>query len=256
MVQDVLDTAVGRSHRRDPQLPRNGGPAGNALLTAYLGLLLLPLAAAELLTLVSVSGLITWHLAIGAALVPPALVKTCSTGWRIVRYYGGSRPYRSAGPPPLLLRLLGPLVVASTLAVLGTGLALVALGRAGTGRPLLVVAGHEISPLTLHAASFVVWIAATGLHVLARGVGAAQAVVDRRARAGATAGGAVRAGTVALTVATAALAVPLVLAVSTNWTASRPARYEQAHVSYGRTPAGHRGPVRGAEPVSVRQRAG
>jgi hypothetical protein len=52
-------------------------------------------------------------------LVPPALLKTASTGWRVVRYYRSGAPYRQAGPPPLL-RLLGPLLVAGTMALLGT----------------------------------------------------------------------------------------------------------------------------------------
>lgn len=223
-VQDALDTAAGLTHRRDPQLPTTGGPAGNAMLTAYLGLLLLPLAGAELLTLVSVSGLISWHIALGAALVPPALAKTGSTAWRIARYYTGSRPYRAAGPPPLLLRLLGPLVVASTLAVLGTGLALVALGRDGTTQTLVVVAGHAISPLTLHAASFVVWLAATGTHVLARAVTATQTAFARRAHATPTAGRGLRAAAVVTTILAAAIAVPIVLAVATNWTTGHPGR--------------------------------
>jgi hypothetical protein len=59
------------------------------------------------------------------------------------------------GPPVLPLRLLAPLVVAATLAVFATGVALLAVGPGGG---LLV---------GLHKASFVVWLAAAGLHVLA-----------------------------------------------------------------------------------------
>ena len=58
----------------------SGGPAGNAVLTAWTGLTLLVPGVAELLTLFDVRGLITWHVAMGALLVPPALVKTGSTG--------------------------------------------------------------------------------------------------------------------------------------------------------------------------------
>jgi hypothetical protein len=50
--------------------------------------------------------------------------------------------------------LLGPIVVLSTLALLGTGLALIAVGPGG-GFVLL-----------LHKASFVVWLGALGVHVL------------------------------------------------------------------------------------------
>jgi hypothetical protein len=77
---------VAHRPRTDPVLAGSGGPAGNAVLTAWTGLTLLVLSVAELLTLFDVRGLISWHVAIGALLVPPALVKTASTGWRIARY--------------------------------------------------------------------------------------------------------------------------------------------------------------------------
>jgi hypothetical protein len=42
-ISDVLNTARGRRRRRDAALPRTGSPAGNARLTAWLGLTLLVL---------------------------------------------------------------------------------------------------------------------------------------------------------------------------------------------------------------------
>jgi hypothetical protein len=105
---EAFDEALGRTARADPILDVTGGPAGNARLTAWAGVLLLVLYAAELLTLLDVHGLISWHLVIGALLIPPALLKTATTGWRILRYYTGREPYRVAGPPPLLLRIPGP----------------------------------------------------------------------------------------------------------------------------------------------------
>src|SRR5690349_11713993 len=115
-VSETVSVALGREHRHDPVLARTGGPAGNAVLSAWTGLVLLVLGVAELLTLINIRGLISWHVAVGALLIPPALAKTASTGWRIVRYYRGSPAYAEAGPPPLPLRLLGPVVVVSTLA--------------------------------------------------------------------------------------------------------------------------------------------
>ena len=165
---ETIAAALGRSHRADPVVPGTGGPAGNARLTAWTGLLLLVLFLAELVTLLDVRGLISWHLALGVALGPPALLKTTTTGWRIVRYYTGDRPYRQAGPPPVALRMLGPLVVGATLALLGTGLALVLLGETTSRRTLLTVLGQRIDTITLHQAAFVVWAVVTGLHVLAR----------------------------------------------------------------------------------------
>jgi hypothetical protein len=56
-IDDVVDEAVGRRHRPGPVVGRTAGPAGNAQLTAWTGLLLLALVAVELVTLVDVRGL-------------------------------------------------------------------------------------------------------------------------------------------------------------------------------------------------------
>ncbi len=167
-VSDVVRSLLGRDQRHDPVLPTSGGPAGNARLTAWIGLVLLVLSIAELLTLFDVRGLISWHVAIGTLLGPPALAKTASTGWRLVRYYSGHPAYREAGPPPMILRLLGPFVVLSTLSLIGSGVVLVLLGESSSRTPLVSVLGFHVDWLTVHQGSFVVWGAVTGLHVLAR----------------------------------------------------------------------------------------
>src|SRR3954452_21228589 len=149
---DLVDEASGRSHRKDGVLPRTGGPAGNARLTAWTGVILFVLFIAELVTLLDVRGLISWHVALGVLLVPPALLKTASTGWRFLRYYMRGRPYLEAGPPILPLRLLGPLVVISTLGLLGSGLVLIALGEQRSRED--AIAG--MSWTNLHQALFVV----------------------------------------------------------------------------------------------------
>jgi hypothetical protein len=168
MSVETIDAALGRSHRPDPVLAGSGGPAGNARLTAWTGLVLLVLFLAEGITLLDVRGLISWHLAIGAILIPPALLKTATTSWRIARYYTGHRSYTEAGPPPMALRVLGPLVVLSTLGLLGTGVALVLLGRDGSRLTLASVLGQRVDAVTVHQGAFIVWLVATGLHVLAR----------------------------------------------------------------------------------------
>lgn len=168
LTQEVIDDAVGRRPRRDPVLGASGGPAGNARLTAWTGLVLLCLGVAELITVLDLSRFIDWHVALGVAMIPPALFKTATTGWRIARYYLGNPAYRRAGPPPMLLRLLGPLVVLSTLALLASGLLLVLLGPAAGRQSLVPVLGKPLSLVTVHAALAVAWSATTGLHVLAR----------------------------------------------------------------------------------------
>jgi hypothetical protein len=168
MLADALAEATGQERRHDPVLPRTGGPAGNAALTAWTGLVLLVLSVGELLTLVDIRGLISWHVALGALLIPPALLKTVTTGWRIARYYRGHAPYQEAGPPPLVLRLLGPLVVVSTLGLLGSGTLLVLVGEQSARHDLFSVLGFGVGWLTLHQGFFLVWCGVTGLHLLGR----------------------------------------------------------------------------------------
>jgi cytochrome b561 len=212
--------SLGRGHRDDPVCGRTGGPAGNARLTAWLGLLALVLIGAELLTLLDVTGLISWHTGIGIALTALALVKMASTSWRMARYYLRSEPYVEAGPPPMLLRLLGPFVVLTTLGVLGSGLALIALGRRSSEQPWFAVLGQSVSPVTLHQAFFVLFGVFVGVHILARVVPAAVLVSGRR-RIGAprmrVPGRAARFGVLTGGMAAALVAVLLVLPTVADW---------------------------------------
>ncbi len=216
MVSEVLDSALGREGRDDPVLPRTGGPAGNARLTAWLGLIMLVLIAAELVTLFDVRGLITWHVLVGTLLLPPALAKTASTGWRIVRYYSGQSDYREAGPPPMILRLLGPLVVASTLALLGSGVALVLIGQASSHHRLVSALGFGLDWVTVHQASFVVWVAVTGVHVLTRLVPALRLTLGRRS-GGTVPGYTPRVAALLLVAAVAAGAAGLLVHAEGSW---------------------------------------
>lgn len=113
------------------------------------------LLVAEGVTILRVRPLLTPHVVIGMVLVPLVVLKIGSTTWRFARYYLGDPEYRRKGPPALLLRLLGPFVVALTAAVLGTGIAL--LFSPGAGRSQW---------LFLHKATFVLWFVAMTLHVL------------------------------------------------------------------------------------------
>lgn len=168
LVTETIDAALGRSRRDDPLLPRTGGPRGNAHLTAWTGLTLFVLFAAEGITLLSIGGLITWHIAIGALLVPPTLLKTASTGWRILGYYAQRGPYLSAGPPPLVLRVLGPLVIVSSIAVLATGIVLIVVGQDASRSTSLTIGGLSLDLVFLHKAVFFLWFAVMAVHVIAR----------------------------------------------------------------------------------------
>lgn len=215
MATDTVNEAVGRSHRADPVVGDAGGPAGNARLTAWIGAVLLVLFAVEGVTVLDIRGLITWHVIVGIVLIPPALVKTASTGWRIVRYYTGSRPYRQAGPPPMLLRMLGPLVVVATLAVLASGTALVVIGPAASRHPLLGTAGRAVDAVLIHKATFVVWFGVTALHVVGRLVPALRLTLPSTARA--VPGRFWRASVIVLTMAAAVAAAVIVLAAVAPW---------------------------------------
>jgi hypothetical protein len=112
------------------------------------------LLAAEGVTILFIRPLLSTHVFIGMLLIPPVALKLGSTGWRFARYYTGNREYRAKGAPLLPLRMLAPLVVAATLMVFGTGVALLIVGP---GRGFV---------LGLHKASFVVWLVVTGIHVV------------------------------------------------------------------------------------------
>jgi hypothetical protein len=192
-------------------------PAGNARLTSWVGLILLALLALQGITLLSLRGLISVHLFVGGVLVPLVVLKMSTTGWRMIRYYRGDRPYVAAGAPPLPLRLLAPLVVLSSLALLGTGLSLAFIGRSA-GQPFTNVAGFGISALTVHQLAAIAWIGITGLHVLARVLPAirhATPVGGRRSVKGAGQ----RLGVIALTAGIAVTTGFLVLHVGVDWTA-------------------------------------
>lgn len=184
---EVADEAVGRTRRHDPVTRTTGGPAGNARLTAWTGLVLFVLFVVEVVTTLQVRAMLTWHVVVGILLIPPTLLKTASVCWRILRYYTRNPAYRAAGPPPTGLRVLGPLVILTTLLLLGTGLALIVVGADGSQRQGFTLLGQRIDLLSLHQASFVVAGIALGLHVLARAVPALSLTVGwapgrRRAR--------------------------------------------------------------------------
>ena len=132
-----------------------GGTDGNERLTALTGLLLFVLTAAIGITIIRIGQLIWLHLFLGLLLLGPVALKLGSTGYRFVRYYTDNQRYRRKGRPAPLLRGLAPIVVACTVALYGTGVALLFAGR-HTGLPLGL----------LHKISFFAWIAFTGVHVL------------------------------------------------------------------------------------------
>jgi hypothetical protein len=129
------------------QGPHSPAVLANERLTAAAGAVLLVLFAAEVPTVPTLRTLLSVHFFVGVLLAGPLAVKMGSTGWRFLRYYTGSPAYRRRGPPPPALRALAPLLVASTLVLIGSGVA-------------LAVTGHAPQALVvLHVVSFLAWLA-------------------------------------------------------------------------------------------------
>lgn len=207
----AFDELTDRVPRSDPALPVTGGPAGNARITAWTGLALLLLLAIEGVTILDIHGLISWHIVVGLLLIPPALVKVGSTGWRIARCYTGHVAYRQAGPPQLVMRVIGPFVVLFTVVVLATGILVAVEGSTERHRELL---GLPVTALFLHQASFFAWLAVMTVHVLGRTVRATKIVTGRvTARVG-VAGATFR---IALLAAVALCSVVLAMLLASPW---------------------------------------
>lgn len=131
-------------------------PDGNERLTATNGLVLILLSAAEILTLLlGLGSTLSWHVAIGLALLPPVALKLGTTGWRFMRYYTRNADYRAKGAPQIVMRMLAPLFVLFTVVLFGSG---VAMG--------FLHGGALQWARRLHGPSSVGWMILLGLHVL------------------------------------------------------------------------------------------
>jgi hypothetical protein len=155
-----MGTGVRHADRESPwrnwrAAARGWGPLGNERLTTSTGLVLLVLLAVEALTTLALRTYLPVHIFLGLLLLPPVALKLASTGWRFLRYYSRFAPYRLGGAPRPLLRVLAPLLVASTLTLFGSGVALIAVGD-----------GHG-ALRTVHGLSFVAWGVLIVVHVVA-----------------------------------------------------------------------------------------
>jgi hypothetical protein len=152
-----------------------GGTAGNELLTGATALALVLLLAVEGVTLLFMHQLLHVHMFVGVLLIGPVALKLASTGYRMARYYAGTRAYRAKGPPALPLRLLAPVLVLATVGVLASGVALLLIGH------------HDDTAMLIHKASFIVWAAVFAVHFLAYLPRAVRSVAPRAAVPGAAA---------------------------------------------------------------------
>jgi len=125
-------------------------------MTALAGAVLLVLILVELVSSASLHTLLPIHIFVGMGLSVPLAVKLGSTGYRFLRYYTRVPAYVRRGPPRLALRVLAPLLIATTLVVIGSGIGLVVTGPAQAG-PLL----------PMHNLSVLVWLSIIAIHVFA-----------------------------------------------------------------------------------------
>jgi hypothetical protein len=140
---------------RSDEAALDPGVVANGRLTASTGIVLTVLLLVEGYTILDVRGYITLHTVLGLLLIGPIALKSATTVYRFARYYAGRAAYVRRGAPPPALRIIGPFVILSSLAVLGTGIA------------LIPTHGNSDTWITLHQASFIVWICLTGVHFLA-----------------------------------------------------------------------------------------
>ena len=121
-----------------------GGSDGNEQLVVIAGAALLVALAVEGATILHIRSLMTVHVFVGVLLIPIVALKLAATGWRALRYYRGDEEYVRRGPPHPFMRVLVAPVVA------------------------LMATGETQGPIVgLHKASFVVWLPAMSIHVLA-----------------------------------------------------------------------------------------
>lgn len=146
---------MARTNPRHATVRSPAGVEGNARLTSALGASIFVLLFVEGITILQIIPMLYLHVFIGVVLIPISLTKIASTSWRFFKYYAGNPEYRQKGPPLLLLRLLGPIVIVLTIIVLATGVGLVLLPTSLRGQLFF-----------LHQASFVLWLIATTVHVL------------------------------------------------------------------------------------------
>jgi hypothetical protein len=130
------------------------GVIGNERLTALVSFVLLVLIIVELVTSAFLRLWLPTHTVVGVLLAGPLLVKMGSTGWRFLRYYTRAPAYVRRGPPFLVLRVLGPMLLITTVVMVGSGIGLVVVG------PIQVF-------LLTHVFSALVWLPLIVVHSVA-----------------------------------------------------------------------------------------
>ncbi len=201
---------TGQAHTDLPNADGRSAVVGNERMTGQASAVLLVLLLVELVTVPNLSALASVHLFVGGLLVGPLAVKIGSTGYRFVRYYAGSPAFVRQGPPRLALRVLAPLLLATTLVVIGSGIA------------LLVTAPAQAYPLrVVHVISFLVWLPIVAIHIFAHIWRVPRLVADdwRESPTAQAPGRGLRLGVILGALVVGGIAAVLLLPVATPWIA-------------------------------------
>jgi hypothetical protein len=203
----VSQPMMAQSEARHRRPAAATGVEGNERLTAMTGAVLLLGFAVEGFTVLQVHRLLFIHVFVGGLLIGPVLLKMASTIYRFARYYTGSAPYVRKGPPHPVLRVLGPLVILTSVAVLGTGV-------------LVGIVGPGSGPwLFLHKATFILWFGVMTIHVLNYAPRLPRILWSRPAAGGTVGapGGSVRWLALLLSLAVGIVIAAVALQLSTKW---------------------------------------
>src|SRR6266516_5642681 len=146
----------GQIHTSERNDDEQSAVVGNERMTGLAGAVLLVLILVELVSAAILRTLLSIHVFAGVLLVGPLVVKLGSTFSRFLRYYTGSPAFVRRGPPHLALRVMAPLLLATTLVVICRGIGLMVTGPRFAG-PLL----------PLHGFSVLVWLPLIAIHVFA-----------------------------------------------------------------------------------------
>ena len=153
---DSLVRPAGQTQTSGENAPYRSAVVGNERMTALAGAVLLVLILVELVSAAILRTLLSVHVFVGVLLAGPLAVKLGSIGNRFLRYYTGSPAFVRRGPPRLALRVLAPLLIATTLVVMGSGIGLVVTGPRSA-----------VPLLPLHGISVLVWLPLIAIHVFA-----------------------------------------------------------------------------------------
>ncbi len=159
--ESLFDAFMPHAHQKEltEELELRGRRVtAGARFSALFGVTLLVIFVFELLTVPFIAGAVGIHIIIGLVAVPLVLVKLATAAYRFTRFYAGDTEFVSAGPPWLPLRILAPLLVASTVLVIGSGIELVVAGPLSFSDTFLGAAHTLVS---------LIWFFLLALHALA-----------------------------------------------------------------------------------------